>query len=216
MIATLATTVLSASLCGALPEALKKTLESQFPAWSQVMGRTAPSSATEERIAVERTTNSVTNLFLIERKVKAVVQKEGEHAWLTEVVWCGEGPDRCDDVWKRTDEQWRSDKGTANHTGYAVYRDALALDAASWSQSVPALETGKKKWDKGLCENGLCFVVAARDSSVARVALRPDGSVGWWDGGYILGRANESELVHAYAYLLQNGRPLGTKGSGSK
>jgi len=216
MIATLAMTMLSAALCGALPEGLKKTLESQFPAWSQVMGRPSPNSEGEERIAVERTTNSTTNVFLIERKVKAVVQKEGESAWLTEVVWCGEGTERCDDVWKRTDEQWRSDKGTTNHTGYAVYRDNLRLDAATWSQPVPAMETGKKKWDKGACESGLCFVVAAKDSSVARVALRPDGSVWWWDGGYILGRSNESELVHAYTYLLASGHALGSKAPASK
>jgi hypothetical protein len=216
LIATLALTVLSATLCGALPEALKKTFESQFPAWAQVMGRPAKASDQEERIAVERTTNAVTNLFLIERKVKAVIQKEGERSWLTEVVWCGEGPDRCDDVWKRTDEQWRSDKNTANHTGYAVYRDVLRLDAATWSHPVPALETGRKKWDKGLCEDGLCFVVAAKDSSVARVALRSDSGVAWWDGGYILGRANEAELVHAYTYLLQSGRSLGSKATGGK
>jgi hypothetical protein len=206
--------VLFTVLCAGLPEGLKKALESQLPAWAQVMGAPARSSESEERIAVERSTNSTTNVFLVERKMKAVVQKDGENAWLVDVVWCGEGPDRCDDVWKRSDEQWRSDKGTANHTGYAVYRDMLRLDAAGWTQPVPALETGRKKWDKGVCESGLCFVVAARDSSVARVALRPDGSVSWWDGGYILGRSNEKELVHAYTYLLENGRSVGSKATG--
>lgn len=214
MIATMASTLLSLALCRGLPEALKKTLEAQLPAWSQVMGRAAPNSTADERIAVERSTNASTTVYLIERKVKAVVQKDGDDAWLTDVVWCGEGPDRCDDVWARPDTDWRSDKNTANHTGYAVYRDQLELAPSKWTDPVPSVETGRKKWDKGVCESGLCFLVAAKDSSVARAAIRPNGGLWWWDGGYILGRSNEAELVHAYTYLLRTGRAPGSKESG--
>lgn len=195
-------------LSGALPDGVKKALESHFPAWSQVTGNPAPSSASEERIAVERSTGSTIAVFLIDRKVKAVVAKEDDKHWLTEVVWCGAGEGRCDDVWKRTDAQWRSDNTTANHTGYAVYRDSLRLSPNAWTNPVPALVFGKKAWDKGLCESGMCFAVSAKDSSVARGALRENGSVVWWDGGYILGGALEKELTHAYRYLLDKGKAV--------
>ena len=211
MIGILCAGMVSGTLWSGLPDALRQVLESQLPAWAQVMGVPAPASSTPERIAAERSTGSTTTLFLIERKVKVVVQKENERAWLVEATWCGEGTDRCDDVWKRSDEQWRSDKTTANHTGYAVYRDSLRLAPGTFARSVPTLAFGKRKWDKALCEESLCFAVALADSSVARAAFRPDGSVAWWDGGYILGRANEKELVHAYGFLRDKGRAPAAK-----
>ena len=195
-------------LSGALPDGVKKALESHLPAWSQVTGNPAPSSASEERVAVERSTGSTIAVFLVDRKIKAVVAKEDDSYWLTEVVWCGEGQGRCDDVWKRTDAQWRSDNTTANHTGYAVYRDSLRLSPSAWTNPVPSLAFGKKAWDKGLCEEGMCFAVSAKDSSVARGAVRGNGSVVWWDGGYILGGALEKELVHTYKYLLDKGKAV--------
>lgn len=209
MIAPLFAGLASSVLCSGLPEGLRNALETQLPAWAQVMGTPAPSSAAPERIAAERSTASTTTLFLIERRLKVVVQKEDDRAWLIEATWCGEGTDRCDDVWKRTDEQWRSDKATANHTGYAVYRDSLRLAPSPFGQPIPALTFGKRKWDKALCEGSLCFAAALADSSVARAVFRPDGSVAWWDGGYILGRANEKELVHAYGLLRDKGRAPG-------
>jgi hypothetical protein len=190
----------------ALPEAIKAALEAQLPAWSQVTGNVAASSESEERIAVERTTGNNLSVWLIDRKVKVTVLREDTRHWLTEVVWCGAGPGRCDEVWKRTDAQWRSDNATANHTGYAVYRDSLRLSVTSWTDPVPALELGKKKWDKGLCEGGTCFFAAGKDSSVAHAAARPDGSVAAWDGGYIKGGPLETDFVHAYGYLLEKGR----------
>lgn len=195
-------------LSAGLPDGIKKALESHLPAWSQVAGNPAPSSESEERIAVERSTGSTIAVFLIERKIKAVVLKEEDNCWLTEVVWCAAGEGRCEDVWKRTDAQWRSDNTTANHTGYAVYRDSLRLSPNAWTNPVPALAFGKKAWDKGLCESGMCFSVSAKDSSVARGAVRENGTVAWWDGGYILGGVLEKELVHSYKYLLDNGKAV--------
>lgn len=157
---------------------------------------------------MERSTGSTIAVFLIDRKMKAVILKEEDRHWLTEVVWCGAGEGRCDDVWKRTDAQWRSDNTTANHTGYAVYRDSLRLSPNAWTDPVPVLALGKKAWDKGLCESGMCFSVSAKDSSVARGAVRENGTVAWWDGGYILGGALETELVRAYKYLLEKGKPV--------
>lgn len=204
---------LSGALCTGLPDPLVKALEAHLPSWAQVTGNPAPASAAFERIAVERTSGPVVHLFLIDRKIQVVITREDDRAWLTDAVWCGAVPGRCEDVWTRTDEQWRSDKNTANHTGYAVYRDSLGLSPVAWSESTPALETGKKKWDKGLCTNSLCFLVSAKDSSVVRAARRPDGSVAWWDGGYILGGSTEKEMVHAYRYLLDNGRAIAGKGA---
>lgn len=192
----------------ALPDALKSALESQLPAWSQVTGNVAASSESDERIAVERTTSNNIAVWLIDRKVKVSVMHEDARYWLTDVVWCGTAAGRCDDVWKRTDAQWRSDNTTANHTGYAVYRDSLRLSPSTWTDPVPFLEFGKKKWDKGLCESGTCFAVSAKDSSVAHGALRADGSVATWDGGYIRNGTYETELVHGYKYLLEKGRDL--------
>jgi len=205
MIASLASLFLSLAPA-ALPDAIKAALESQLPAWSQVTGNVAVSSESEERIAVERTTGEKLDVWLIDRKVKVSILREDARHWLADVVWCGTGPGRCDDVWKRTDAQWRSDNSTANHTGYAVYRDSLRLAPSSWTDPVPLLEFGKKKWDKGLCESGTCFLVSAKDSSVAHGAVRKDGSVATWDGGYIKGGALETDLVHAWKYLLEKGR----------
>lgn len=209
MIGPVALTSFCLSLSGALPEPLHKVLEAQLPLWAQVAGNPAPSSGSVERIAVERTSGNLVHLFLIDRKLQATVTREDDRHWLTELVWCGEGSGRCEDLWKRNDEQWRSDKNTANHTGYAVYRDSLALSAPSLTEPVPALAAGRKKWDKGTCEAGLCFLVSAKDSSVARAAVRPDGSVVWWDGGYILGGQLEKELVHGYKFLLEKGKAIG-------
>jgi hypothetical protein len=192
----------------ALPKEVHNVLEIQLPAWAEVTGSPSPHSEDEERIAVERTEGPTLHVFLIARRIKATIQREGGHSWLTEVVWCGQGPDRCEDLWKRNDEAWRSDKATANHTGYAVYRDSLGLSPASWTNSVPALAAGKKAWDKGLCTDGLCFLASVKDSSVATVAARPDGSVNWWDASYVLGGSLEKELVHSYRYLLEKGRPV--------
>jgi len=198
----------------ALPDAIKAALESQLPAWSQVTGNVAASSESDEKIAVERSTSNNIAVWLIDRKVKVSILREDSRHWLADVVWCGNGQGRCEDVWKRTDAQWRSDNATANHTGYAVYRDSLRLSPASWTDPVPALEFGKKKWDKGLCEAGMCFLVSAKDSSVAHGAARPDGSVATWDGGYIMGGVLETELVHAYKYLLEKGRDLPARKGG--
>jgi hypothetical protein len=212
MFGSMAILACSLALAGALPDEIRKVLESQLPAWSQVTGNPAPPSDAMERIAVERSTGTIINVVLIERKLNVVVMLEADRYWLTEAVWCGFDAKRCEDVWTRPDEQWRSDKSTANHTGYAVYRDSLRNAPPAWTESVPSFATGKKKWDKGLCENALCFLVSARDSSVARVAARPDGSVAWWDGGYILGGGTEKEMVHAYRYLLENGHTIPFKG----
>ena len=211
MINPLAIAALTLAQAGALPDAIRGVLESQLPAWAQVMGTPAAPSEGQERIAVERTSNPVVHLYLIERKIQVVLLREDQRSWLTEVIWCGQGAERCEDVWKRTDQQWRSDAETANHTGYAVYRDSLRTAPTSWTENVPSLVLGKKKWDKGLCESGLCVVVSAKDSSVARAAVRADGTVAWWDGGYILGNANEKEMVHAYKTLLEQGRRLLSK-----
>jgi hypothetical protein len=43
---------------------------------------------------------------------------------------------------------------------------------------------------------------------VARAAVRPDGSVAFWDGGYILGGRQEKEQVHGYGYLLEHGHAI--------
>jgi len=211
MFGSIVLVAISCAFSSPLPDPIKKVLEAQLPAWAQVSGNPAAPSFAVERIAVERATGSIIHIALVERKVKAVAMHEGDRYWLTEVVWCGAGAGRCDDDWTRPDEAWRSDKNTANHTGFAVYRDSLGLAAATMTESVPALATGKKKWDKGLCEAGLCFVVSSKDSSVARAAVRPDGSVLWWDGGYILGGSLEKELVHGYKYLLEKGKPVGSR-----
>lgn len=208
MFASLAIAGILSTQAGGLPEEIRAVLEAQLPAWSQVMGNPTPASAADERIAVERSTSDAFNVVLIERKIKVAVMREAGRQWLADVVWCDQGADRCDDVWSRTDAQWRSDKATTNHTGYAVYRDSLRLSATSWTNPVGAMDFGKKKWDKGLCESGMCFVVSAKDSSVVRAAPRADGTISWWDGGYILGRSNEKELVHAYAYLLRKGHGI--------
>lgn len=198
----------STAFSGALPDPIRNVLEAQLPVWSQVSGNPAPASGGMERIAVERSTGPLVHVVLVDRKMKVVVTREGDRHWLTEVVWCGAGTGRCDDDWTRPDEAWRSDRNTANHTGYAVYRDSLRIAKPSWTESVPVLATGKKKWDKGLCENGLCFLVSAKDSSVARAAVRADGSVVFWDGGYILGGTFEKEQAHGYRYLLENGHAI--------
>lgn len=213
MIVSLAYAAFSLIRTGALPAEVHNVLESQLPAWAQVTGNPVPHSEGEERIAVERTEGSTLHIVLIARQIKATIQREGGHSWLTEVVWCGQGTDRCEDVWSRNDEAWRSDKATANHTGYAVYRDALGLDPVSWTTSVPALVAGKKAWDKGLCTDGLCFLASVKDSSVATVAARPNGSVNWWDASYILGGSLEKELIHSYRYLLEKGRPVPKQGA---
>ena len=199
---------ISFAFSGALPDPIRKVLEAQLPAWALVTGNPAAPSRALERIAVERTGGAIVHVVLVERKVKVVAMRDGDGYWLTEVVWCGGAPGRCDDDWARPDEAWRSDKNTANHTGYAVYRDSLANARPAWTESVPTLATGKKNWDKGLCESGLCFLVSAKDSSVARAAVRPDGSVVFWDGGYILGGSLEKEQVHGYGYLLENGHAI--------
>jgi hypothetical protein len=191
-----------------LPDGIRKALETQLPAWAAVGGNPAPSSEGMERIAVERTSGPVWKVFLLERKIRAEVRAEGDRNWLTEATWCGAGADRCDDVWSRTDEQWRSDKATGNHTGYAVYRDSLRLSVPGWTESVPAPATGRKKWDKGLCEAGLCFLASAKDSSLARAAVRSDGSTLWWDGGYVLGGALEKDQLHGWKLVLEKGKPL--------
>ena len=217
MISPMALVAFSLSLTGALPDEFRRVLEAQLPVWSAVMGRPAPSSEAPERIAVERSTTSPLNLFLIERNLKVVVMREGERQWISEVVWCaGPGGDLCADMAKRTDAQWRSDKATTNHTGYAVYRDSLRLATPVWVDAVPPLEPAKKKWDKGLCEGGLCFYVSGRDSSVVRAAPGPDGAIGWWDGGYVKGGLNPTEMLHAYGYLLEKGRVLGSGKAGAK
>ena len=171
-------------------------------------GNVATSSDPDERIAVERTTANSIAVWLVDRKVKVSVVREDAKYWLKEVVWCGATAGACDDVWKRTDAQWRSDNSTANHTGYAVYRDSLRIGSPSWTDPVPYLEFGKKKWDKGLCENGICFLVSVKDSSVAHGAAREDGSVVAWDGGYIKGGAGESQAIHAFDFLLEKGRDV--------
>lgn len=192
----------------ALPDGIRSALEAHLPAWAAVAGQSAPSSPAVERIAVERTGGDEIQVFLVERRVRAVVRREGDRQWLTDVVWCGAGADRCEDVWSRPDEQWRSDKSTRNHTGYAVYRDSLRLSAPGWSDPVPAPATGRKKWDRGLCEAGLCFFASRRDSSEARVAVRRDGTVLWWDGGYVLGGPLEKDHLHAWSFLLDKGAPV--------
>ena len=200
-------TVLVLALVGAMPDAVKDALESQFPAWAQVAGVAAASSVSQERIAVERTSGGTLHVFLLERKVKAVVVSEGGRGWLTDLVWCGAADAGCEDVWNRPDEQWRSDKSTANHTGYAVYRDSLRLSAAAWNGPVSVPAFGKKAWDKGLCEGGLCFYASARDSAVARAAVRPDGSVLWWDMDRVRDGSAPS-VIHAFGYLRDKGRAL--------
>ena len=208
MFGPIAALAISLACSSPLPDPIRKVLEAQLPAWAQVSGDPAGPSVAVERIAVERSTGPLVHIALVERRVKAVAMHEGDRYWLTEVVWCGTGSDRCDDDWARPDEAWRSDKSTANHTGYAVYRDSLRDVAPAWTESVPVLETGKKKWDKGVCDGGLCFLVSAKDSSVARAAVRPDGSVAFWDGGYILGGKLEKEQVHGYRYLLESGHQI--------
>jgi len=212
MLGSLILVAFSTTFSSALPDPIRDVLEAQFPAWSQVSGNPAPASVGMERIAVERTSGQLVHVALVERKVKATVMHEGDRYWLTEVVWCDGAPGRCDDDWSRPDEAWRSDKNTANHTGYAVYRDSLRNAPPAWTESVPTPATGKRKWDKGLCENGLCFLVSAKDSAVARAAVRPDGSVAFWDGGYILGGQMEKEQVHGYGYLLEKGHAIPSKG----
>jgi hypothetical protein len=208
MFGSIVLVAISCAFSSPLPDPIRKVLEAQLPAWAQVTGNPASPSTALERIAVERATGSIIHLVLLERKVKAVAMHEGDRYWLTEVVWCGAGTGRCDDDWTRPDEAWRSDRNTANHTGYAVYRDSLRNAASTWTESVPVPQMGKKKWDKGVCESGLCFLVSAKDSSVARAAVRPDGTVAFWDGGYILGGALEKEQVHAYKFLLENGHSI--------
>lgn len=208
MFGTLILAAVSCAFSSPLPDPLLRVLEAQLPAWALVSGNPAPPSAAFERIAVERATGPIIHVLLLERKVKVVALREGDKYWLTEAVWCGAHADRCDDDWTRPDEAWRSDKSTANHTGYAVYRDSLRNATPTWSESVPVLETGKKKWDKGVCEGGLCFLASAKDSSTAHAAVRPDGSVAFWDGGYILGGTFEREQVHGWRYLLENGHAI--------
>lgn len=192
-----------------LPDGIREVLEAQLPAWAAVTGNAAPASETDqERIAVERTEGSEVHLWLVARKIRATVRREEGRAWLTEATWCGAGPDRCEDLWARNDEAWRSDKATANHTGYAVYRDQLSLKPVAWDASVPKLVAGKKVWEKGLCAGGLCFLASAKDSSVATVAARPDASTAWWDASYVLGSALEKDLLHAWHLVLDKGRPL--------
>ena len=211
MIPSLPLFALLVPLSAGLPDGVLKVLESQLPAWAELTGNPAPSSASEERIAVERTSGPLLHVFLVERRIRAEVRREGETWWLSDATWCGTGTGRCDDVWKRTDEQWRSDASTENHTGYAVYRDSLRLGRAAWTENVAAPSTGRKRWDKGLCEGGLCFYASSRDSSVARVAARRDGSTAWWDGGYVLGGPLEKDLLHAWKLLLEKGRPVPAK-----
>jgi hypothetical protein len=207
MIASLTILALSMARTGAMPDAVKSALESQLSAWAQVAGAAAASSVSQERIAVERTSGSTLHIFLLERKVKAVVVAEGERSWLTDLVWCGADTGRCEDVWNRPDEKWRSDKSTANHTGYAVYRDSLRLSTATWKDPVLAAVFGKKAWDKGLCEGGLCFYASTKDSAIARAAFRPDGSVLWWDLDRVHPGSAQS-VIHAFGYLRDKGRAV--------
>jgi hypothetical protein len=199
---------LSLNAPAALPEGVHRTLESQLPAWAAITGNPAAASQAEERIAVERTEGPVLHVFLIARKIQATIRREGERSWLTEATWCGQGEGRCDVAWARSDEQWRSDKNTANHTGYAVFRDSLVLATANWTESVPALVAGKKKWDKGLCQSGLCFLASAKDSSLAFVAARPDATVSWWDASYVLGGSLEKDLLNGWKLVLEKGKTL--------
>ncbi|MEN9355739.1 MAG: hypothetical protein RL318_3064 [Fibrobacterota bacterium] len=200
--------VLCLNTPAALPTEVRATLESQLPAWAALTGNAAAASSSEERFAVERTEGAVLHVYLIDRKIQATIRREEGKSWLTEATWCGQGEGRCDVSWSRSDDQWRSDKNTANHTGYAVFRDSLSLPAVNWTESVPALVAGKKKWDKGLCRDGLCFLASAKDSSVAFVAARQDASILWWDASYILGGALEKDLLHAWKLLLDKGRAL--------
>lgn len=192
-----------------LPEGIHEVLEAQLPAWAAVTGNPAPASeSAQERIAVERTEGNEVHLWLVARKIRATVRREEGRAWLTEATWCGAGPDRCEDLWARNDEAWRSDKATANHTGYAVYRDSLVLKPVVWDASAPKLVAGKKVWDKGLCSGGLCFLASDKDSSLATVAARPDASTAWWDASYVLGSALEKDLLHGWSLVLDKGRPV--------
>lgn len=209
----LASLILALSLDApaAMPAEIRSALESQLPAWAALTGNPAASGEEPERIAVERTDGPVVHVFLVGRRIQATVRREAGRSWLTEAVWCGAGEGRCDVDWSRNDEAWRSDKTTANHTGYAVYPEPLPLAPATWSDPVPALAAGRKKWDKGLCQGGLCFLASAKDSSLAFVAARPDASISWWDASYVLGSALEKDLLNGWKLVLEKGKALGVK-----
>ncbi len=196
---------LGLNLTAVLPPSLHDVIEAQLPIWSEVTGNPAePSVTREERIAVERTDGEECHIFLIDRKIRATVHREGESSWLTDVIWCDTMPGRCEDVWSRKDAEWRSDKSTANHTGYAVYRDSLMLNSVALTDHAPSgLTVGKKKWVKAICAGGLCFL-ADQDSSVASVAV--DGSKVLWKD---INRASASpDIGRAYRFLMLKGEEL--------
>lgn len=204
--------LLLAAIVGAskpLPEGLKFALERHLPAWAQITSNAAPSSDSMERIAVERA-QSLLEVFLIDRKIQLSVQEENGRYWVESARWCAEPSwkGRCPKVWGRSDSAWSATRDNYDKTGYDVYRDSLAMRATSWTDPVPPMDSTRSVWNKAACQSGLCFVVRSKDSSVGKVAIRPEGSIVWWEGGYVKGIPDESEMVHAHNYLLEHGRSI--------
>lgn len=192
-----------------LPEGLKFALERHMPAWAQITSNAAPSSDSMERIAVERA-QSLLEVFLIDRKIQLSVHEENGRYWVESARWCAEPSwkGRCPKVWGRSDSAWHATRDNYDKTGYDVYRDSLAMRATSWTDPVPSMDSTRSVWNKAVCQSGLCFLVRSKDSSVGKVAIRPEGSIAWWEGGYVKDIPDEFEMVHAYNYLLEHGRSI--------
>jgi hypothetical protein len=194
-----------------LPKCIKHALEFQIGAWSEVFGNPGESSSRSERFAVSVGPDWF-QVYAIDRKLDLFGVLDSGRYWITDAKWCDERAwkGRCDKMWNRTDEDWKQVRGQEAPSGYDVYRDSLTIDLANWSDPVPPLDSIRShgKWTKALCRDGLCHFASQEDSTLGRAAVRRDGSVSWWDGGYIKDVPNESELVHGYEYVLKHGHTI--------
>jgi hypothetical protein len=156
-----------------LPNELRTALERQLPAWAQVTSNAAPPSDSFERIVVGPA-DSVFTVLLIDRKVQLSMRKEASRYWIVQSSWCEEP------LWKGLCVEQTSINPTSPSAGSNLYLDSLATQSTGWEEPVPPMDSVHQDWNAGVCRDGLCFAASKQDSSLARVLIRPNGSVVEW------------------------------------